>query len=154
MNPPSLQCKRLHPHAILPTRATSGAACYDLRAVDPVVVPGSQTNQDGSVDIGHAFIATGWALCVPPGFVGRVGARSGLSFKNHLEVGAGWIDEDFRGEVRVKLINLSSRPFQIQVGDRIAQLALVKIATPPAEEVMDLPTSARGEQGFGSTGLQ
>ncbi len=154
MNPKSLQFKRLHPNAVLPTRATSGAACYDLRAVEGVVVPASHTKQDGSLDIGQAFIATGWAVCVPHGFAGRVGARSGLSFKNHIEVGAGWIDADYRGELKVKLINFSSQPFTIEPGDRIAQFALVQIATPAPEEVLDLPPTERGEQGFGSTGVQ
>ena len=154
MQPIRVLFKRLHPKAVLPKRATAGAACYDLAAVEAATVPPSMIHANGQVEVGKAIISTGWAMAIPPGFVGRIGSRSGLAFNQHIEVGGGWVDGDYTGEVKVKLINLSSYAFTIHPGDRIAQLALLQIATPTPEEVEELPKTARGRDGFGSTGLQ
>jgi dUTP pyrophosphatase len=91
---------------------------------------------------------------VPPGTYGRVAPRSGLAWKHSIDVGAGVIDEDYRGNVGVILFNLSDVDFEVKEGDRIAQLVLEKIVTPEVEEVEELDESARGAGGFGSTGVK
>lgn len=92
-------------------------------------------------------------MAIPEGYAGRIGARSGLSVKHNIEVGAGWIDQDYCGEIKVKLLNCSSAPFHVHQGDRIAQLALVRIATPEPDIVEALPPTQRNTNGFGSTGI-
>ena len=77
--------------------------------------------------------------------------RSGLAVKKYIDVGAGVIDADYRGEIGVVLFNHSEEDFQIKQGDRIAQLILEKIETPPVKETADLPSTVRGKEGFGST---
>lgn len=116
------------------------------------MIPASRAN-GGTVDIGRALIGTGIALSLPPGHVGRIGSRSGLSVTKNIEVGAGWIDSDYRGEIKVELKNFSSQEFVVEQGQRIAQLIILPIATPELEPVEDLPPSSRGADGFGSTGL-
>lgn len=153
MNDVRFRIQRLHPKALLPKRTTAGAACYDLSAVETVTIPPATINANGHVEIGMALISTGWAMAIPEGYAGRIGSRSGLAIKHNLEVGAGWLDSDYRGEVKVKLLNYSSYPFTIHQGERIAQLALLKIATPIPEEVEHLPDTQRGHGGFGSTGV-
>jgi len=97
-------------------------------------------------------VKTDIAVAIPPGFYGRIAPRSSLAWKSHIDVGAGVVDEDYRGPVGVVLFNLGNAPFKINKGDRIAQLVLTKITTPPVEEVDDLNATARAEGGFGSTG--
>jgi dUTP pyrophosphatase len=154
MNLARFLVKRLHPNATLPQRTTTGAACYDLSAVDAITIPPCAVAANGHIDVGQALVPTGLAMAIPSGYAGRIGARSGLSIKHNIEVGAGWIDSDYRGEIKVKLINLSSCPFLIQPGDRIAQIALLCIATPIPEEVEELPLTTRDQGGFGSTGIE
>ena len=153
MTPLTLQIKRLHPKAVLPKRGTPGAACYDLTAVETLTIPPSTIDANGQVQIGFAAVPTGLALAIPDGYMGRIGARSGLSFKHNLEVGAGFIDADYRGEVKVKLMNCSSFPFIIHQGDRVAQIAIVPVLMPAVVEVEALPMTERNTGGFGSTGL-
>lgn len=74
--------------------------------------------------------------------------------KQNIETGAGWIDSDYRGEIKVELKNFSSQDFIVEAGDRIAQLIILPIATPDLELTDQLPPSPRGTGGFGSTGLQ
>ncbi len=142
---------RLSPQAKLPVRASEGAAGYDLFASERTVVPASVA-RDGRADIGHALVPTGIAVSLPPGHVGRIGSRSGLSTRNNIEVGAGWIDSDYRGEIQVELKNLSGLDFVVEEGARIAQLIVLPIASPELEETDSLPPSPRGTGGFGSTG--
>lgn len=142
---------RLSPHAKLPVRASDGAAGYDLFASERAVIPGSVARGE-RVDIGHALVPTGLAIALPPGHVGRIGGRSGLSTTQNIEVGAGWIDSDYRGEIKVELKNFSSRDFIVEQGTRIAQLIVLPIATPELEFTEELPASARSTGGFGSTG--
>lgn len=89
---------------------------------------------------------------VPEGHYGRVAPRSGLAWKNSIDVGAGVIDEDYRGNVGVILFNFSDVNFEIKKGDRIAQLICERISYPTVVEVDTLSETARGEGGFGSTG--
>src|SRR5262249_24735130 len=147
-----LKVKRLVSTARLPARMTAESAGFDLYAAAPIVVPPTTVVVDGLAEIGHALISTGLAFEIPRGLVGRVAARSGLSVKHNLEVGAGWIDSDYRGELLVEIKNFSSRPFSISIGDRIAQLILLPVEKLNLREVDELSESGRGDGGFGSTG--
>ncbi|XP_044741839.1 deoxyuridine 5'-triphosphate nucleotidohydrolase-like [Chrysoperla carnea] len=88
------------------------------------------------------------------GCYGRIAPRSGLAFKNGIDVGAGLVDEDYRGNLKVVLFNRSDTPFIIKKGDRIAQLICQKIYYPEIEEVENLSKTKRGEKGFGSTNIK
>jgi dUTP pyrophosphatase len=126
----------------LPEYGSVSAAGADLRALEPVeLAPGAR-----------AAIATGVHLQIPPGHVGLVWPRSGLAVRHGIDTLAGVIDSDYRGEVRVILVNHGTEPVQIEAGDRIAQLLVQpveRVAFPRAES---LDETARGEGGFGSTG--
>ncbi len=117
------------------------------------MIPAAQM-LEGRVNIGRALVPTGVALDIPERHVGRVGSRSGLSVKHNIEVGAGWIDSDYRGELKVELKNFSGLEFIVEEGDRIAQLIILSIVTPALEEVDSLSPTTRGTRGFGSTGAQ
>jgi dUTP pyrophosphatase len=128
----------------LPAYATSGAAGMDvLAAEDVLLAPGAR----------HA-VATGLALAIPPGFEIQVRPRSGLALKHGISVPntPGTIDSDYRGELKVILINHGSEPFSIQRGDRVAQLVLAPVVQAAWDEVESLDETARGTGGFGSTG--
>mmetsp|Transcript_7486 Transcript_7486/g.21168 ORF Transcript_7486/g.21168 Transcript_7486/m.21168 type:complete len:180 (-) Transcript_7486:107-646(-) len=139
----ALQVKRLRPDAILPTRGSPLSAGYDLHAADATTVPAR----------GKALVSTGLAVKCPEGSYGRIAPRSGLAWKNHVDVGAGVVDADYRGEVRVVLFNHAAEDLEINAGDRIAQLVLERILMLPLEEVEDLDATDRGAGGFGSTGV-
>jgi len=83
---------------------------------------------------------------------GRIAPRSGLASKHHIDTGAGVIDADYRGQVKVLLFNHGEKDFEVKEGDRVAQLVLERIYTPEVEEVEELEESVRGAGGFGSTG--
>lgn len=102
---------------------------------------------------GKALIPTDISMAIPSGYYGRVAPRSGLAVKHFIDVGAGVIDEDYRGPLGVVLFNHSQNDFAVKKGDRIAQLLLEKIATPDIEVVEDLDETERGAGGFGSTGI-
>ena len=128
-----------------PAYATAGAAGADLVAAeDASIAPGTV----------HA-VATGIALAIPEGFEGQVRPRSGLALKHRVTVlnAPGTIDADYRGEVKVILINHGAEPFRIARGDRIAQLVVAPVSTARFERVEVLPDTARGQGGFGSTGI-
>ena len=136
-----IQFKRLHDHAILPTRGSAGAAGFDLHTI-----------RDGRIDPGErALIPTGIAVALPPGTCGQIWPRSGLAVRLGMDRLAGLVDEDYRGEVGVLLINHGTQPMSYHAGDRIAQLVVVPYLW-DAVEAGDLPYSARGGEGFGSTG--
>ena len=147
-----MKVTRLSPAARLPAKASADAAGYDLFASEAAVVPASAV-RDGRVEIGHALVGTGIAISLPAGHVGRIGSRSGLSVKHNIEVGAGWIDPDYRGEVKIEMKNFSGQDFIVEAGMRVAQLFILPFASPSLEETDGLPSSARGAGGFGSTGL-
>ena len=134
--------KRLVQDATLPTRGSSGAVGYDLYSIDEVVVPPSQRALDG----------TGVAVILPMNVYGRVAPRSGLAVKHGIQVGAGVVDPDYRGEIKVVLFNQGDKHFEIKKGDRIAQLVLERCETPDVREVESLDETDRGSGGFGSTG--
>ena len=141
-----VQVKRL-PHGEgleLPGYATDGAAGMDvLSAEDLILAPGAR----------HA-VATGLALAIPVGFEVQVRPRSGLALKHGITVPntPGTIDSDYRGELKVILINHGNEPFEVRRGDRIAQLVLAPVTRAAWQVVEELDETARGEGGFGSTG--
>jgi hypothetical protein len=128
---------------VLPSRGSSGAAGYDLSASAAGVVPAR----------GRGIVPTDLAVALPAGVYGRVAPRSGLAAKKGIDVGAGVIDEDYRGAVGVILFNHSDEPFAYAAGDRVAQLILERIAHADVVPVDDLDDTARGAGGFGSTGV-
>ena len=142
----SVRIKRL-PHGeslALPAYATHGAAGMDvLAAEDVTLAPGAR----------HA-VATGFSVAIPEGYEIQVRPRSGLALKHGISVPntPGTIDSDYRGELKVILINLGAEPFAVQRGDRIAQLVLAPVTQAAWEEVAELDDTARGAGGFGSTG--
>ncbi|KAL4967940.1 dUTPase-like protein [Aspergillus stella-maris] len=139
---PALQVKKLTPTARAPTRGSAFAAGYDIYASKEIIIPSK----------GKALVDTGLAIAVPEGTYGRVAPRSGLASKNFIDVGAGVIDADYRGEVKVLLFNFSETDFTVKEGDRVAQLVLERIFTPEVVVVEELAESVRGAGGFGSTG--
>ena len=142
----------LHDQSHVPTRMTVGSAGYDLYASVDAVVPAATASASGAVDVGRCLVPLGFAIELPFGTVGRIGARSGLSVRFNIEVGAGWIDSDYRGEVMVELKNLSSADYRVKAGDRVAQLILLN--TTEAEFVVTnkLDGTSRGTSGMGSSG--
>lgn len=137
-----LQVKRLTDSSKLPTRGSAFAAGYDLYASESVVVKSKD----------RALVPTGIAISVPLGTYGRIAPRSGLAVKYGIDVGAGVIDRDFCGEIKVLLMNHGNANYTINAGDRIAQLILENISSPEVKEVNELDDTARGNGGFGSTG--
>lgn len=101
---------------------------------------------------GKELVKTDIQIEVPEGCYGRVAPRSGLAWKNSIDVGAGVIDQDYRGNVGVILFNHSDIDFEVKQGDRVAQLICERITYPVVEEVDSLTDTKRGENGFGSTG--
>ena len=142
-----LKIKKLHSDATAPTKATQFAAGFDLCALTGCTIEARC----------RMLVKTGLSIQVPVGTYGRIAPRSGLALKNGIDVMAGVIDADYRGDVGVVLINLGSAPFTVNAGDRIAHLILEKIEmNVPIEEVFDdsgLSPTTRGEGGFGSTGI-
>ncbi|KAG7662420.1 DUT1 [[Candida] subhashii] len=132
------------PAAKLPTKGSALAAGYDLYASQPGLIPAK----------GQGLIATDISIIVPEGTYGRVAPRSGLAVKNGISTGAGVIDADYRGEVKVVLFNHSDKDFEVKAGDRIAQLVLEVIVNADIVEIDadELDTTERGAGGFGSTG--
>jgi dUTP pyrophosphatase len=141
----ALPLKRLHPDAILPRRAHEGDAGLDLHSVEAITLaPGAR-----------AAVGTGLAVAIPHGQAGLVLPRSGLALKRGIALvnAPGLIDAGYRGELRVLLLNTdATEPCEIAVGDRIAQLVLIAVELPGTVEVDELPDSARGAGGFGSSG--
>ncbi len=144
--PISVELKRL-PHGEglpLPAYATDGAAGMDIVAAEDVIIdPGAR----------HA-VATGLAVAIPKGFEIQVRPRSGLALKHGITVPntPGTIDSDYRGELKVIMINHGGEPFAIARGDRVAQLVLAPVTQGAWVEVEELDATKRGAGGFGSTG--
>ena len=137
-----MKVKKLAYEARLPTRGSGGAVGYDLYSIDAVVIPPKH----------RALLSTGIAVVLPPGVYGRVAPRSSLALKYGIQVGAGVIDPDYTGEVKVILFNHGHADFEVNKGDRIAQLILEKCDTPEVVEIGLLEETERGSGGFGSTG--
>ena len=130
-------------NAKLPTRGSEDAAGYDLYSCKPAIIP-PRTRK---------LVDTGVSIAVPSArLYARITLRSGLAVKG-LDIGAGVVDSDYRESIKVLLINNSDTPFQINTGDRMAQLILERIENPECILVEELPSTGRGSNGFGSTGI-
>ncbi|MEA2441752.1 MAG: dUTP pyrophosphatase [Thermoleophilaceae bacterium] len=140
-----LGIKRLDAGAQLPTRAHHSDAGLDLYALEPVTLaPGERTT-----------VRTGIAIELPRGHAGLVLPRSGNAARHGIALvnAPGLIDEGYRGEVQVLLLNTDrDEAFEVQAGSRIAQLVVIKVSTPDLVELDDLEEAARGAGGFGSSG--
>ncbi len=139
--------KALTPTAVLPVYATEGAAGADLSAD----IEGPFAIQPGE----RALVPTGIALAIPQGYEGQVRPRSGLAIKGGITClnSPGTIDSDYRGEVKVILINHGHEPFVVEPHMRIAQLVIAPVSQAKFRAVTDLPATGRGSGGFGSTGV-
>jgi dUTP pyrophosphatase len=135
---------RLDEQLPLPAHAHPGDGGTDLMARNRVALePGER-----------ALVPTGIAVAIPVGYAGLVTPRSGLAVRHGLTVlnGPGLVDSGYRGELKVTLVNLGAEPAVLERGDRIAQLVVVPVETQELTPVTELPESARGSGGFGSTG--
>ena len=173
--PPPLLVKKLSDKAKAPTRGSAFAAGYDLYAAKECVIPKrgkALVDTDLAIAVGVGccmpflltIIAISPVLVVPQSIRwfanrsyyshidGRIAPRSGLAVKHFIDTGAGVIDADYRGQVKVLLFNHSEADFEVKEGDRIAQLVLERIWTPEVVVVEELEESVRGVGGFGSTG--
>ncbi|XP_014471789.1 PREDICTED: deoxyuridine 5'-triphosphate nucleotidohydrolase isoform X2 [Dinoponera quadriceps] len=139
-----LRFAKLSEKAHAPMKGSEYAAGYDLRSAYKYIVPAH----------GKELVKTDLQVQVPPGTYGRVAPRSGLAWKNHIDVGAGVIDADYRGNVGIVLFNHSNEDFEIAPGDRVAQLICERIIYPKLEEIEFLSDTSRGIGGFGSTGTK
>ncbi|NXO07080.1 DUT protein, partial [Oriolus oriolus] len=137
-----LRFTKLSDNAFAPSRGSARAAGYDLYSAYDCVIPPME----------KAVVKTDIQIALPSGCYGRVAPRSGLAAKHFIDVGAGVIDEDYRGNVGVVLFNFGKETFEVKKGDRIAQLICERIYYPELEEVEALDDTERGEGGFGSTG--
>jgi dUTP pyrophosphatase len=129
----------------IPTHARDGDAGVDLVSAEAVdIAPGKRV-----------LVPTGIAIAIPEGFAGFVLPRSGLAINHGVTVvnAPGLIDSGYRGELKVGLINLGEQSYSISVGDRIAQLVVQAVMSPDFVEVEELDDTARGSDGFGSTGM-
>merc|ERR1712131_250469 len=144
-DPTTLKFAKLSELAVMPTRGSVDSAGYDLYAA-----------YDAVIQVGHRkLIKTDIQVAVPSGCYARIAPRSGLAFKHGIDVGAGVVDADYRGNVQVLLFNLdfmNNKEFEVKKGDRIAQLVIEKIAMLDIEECSTLTETDRGAGGFGSTG--
>lgn len=138
----TLKFAKLTGQATTPTRGSSLAAGYDLYSAYDYSVPAR----------GKVVAKTDIQIALPEGCYGRVAPRSGLAAKHFIDVGAGVIDQDYRGNVGVVLFNFGNADFAVKKGDRIAQLICERIYLPELEEVKALDDTDRGQGGFGSTG--
>jgi deoxyuridine 5'-triphosphate nucleotidohydrolase len=130
-------------YSILPTYGSKFAAGMDLYSAEESIIPPK----------GKALIDLGLQVGIPSGYYGRMAPRSGLAAHNFIHIGAGVIDEDFRGNLKALLFNFSDEYFHVNIGDRIAQLVIEKILHADIVRVEELDETERGIGGFGSTGI-
>ena len=134
-------------NATLPSRGSSQAACLDLHAAQHLIIP----------PLGKGFVFTDLIALVPTGCYGRIAGRSGLAIRNHITITGGVIDSDYRGNIGIIIFNNNPvRFFEVNIGDRIAQLICERISLPKVQECFSLQEmimTERGSQGFRSTGV-
>ena len=138
-----LRVKKLSEHATIPVRGSDGAAGYDLSAAYDCVVKAKSKE----------LVKTDLSIAIPKNTYARIAPRSGLAYKKFIDVLAGVVDYDYRGNVGVILANFGDEDFEVKKGDRVAQMILERITTPECVEVEDLEATERGAGGFGSTGV-
>ena len=140
---PKFLVKKLDPNAIIPTKANSSDAGYDLYALNRATIEKNT----------HRLIKTGISMAIPEGYVGLIWPRSGLAYKHGLDVFAGVIDSGYRGDIGVILFNSQYSSYVVNTGDRIAQILIQKVEDFDLLEVEDLDSTDRGAGGFGSSGV-
>ncbi len=151
MTPPTIKIRRLDPEhdsdIPLPRYMTPQSSGMDLCAA----IKEDQVLPKGSITV----IPTGIAIALPPGLEAQIRPRSGLAFKHGIGIinSPGTIDADYRGEIRIALINLGKRPYTISRGDRIAQMVIQKVCQAQLDVVDSLQETDRNEGGFGHTGV-
>ena len=134
-----LQFVKMSPRAVVPTKATKYSIGLDLHSPDNYLIfPKKQV-----------LIPTQIKLGIPPGYYKRIASKSRLAIQNHLHVGAGVIDPDYTGEIKVLLINNSKHYYQVKEGEAIAQLILEKACIPILKQIKELPTTERSDRGCG-----
>lgn len=138
-----IKFQRLGENGVLPTRGTPNSIGLDLYSAEDVSLPPLQ----------RVVIATDISVEIPEGYYGRIAPRSGLAVNKGIDVLAGVVDSDYRGELGIVLINHSLDYFNISIGDKIAQLILERADILDPEWADTLEDTARGYQGFGSTGV-
>ena len=138
--------KRFDKNIKLPTYKTSGSSGMDLVANNKKKITINPTK--------ISMIPTGIAVAIPKNYEIQIRPRSGLAIKKGISVlnSPGTVDSDYRGEIKIILINLSKKPFVVKSGDRIAQMIICPVVKGKLKEVKSLPKSVRGKGGFGSTG--
>ena len=135
-----LQFVKMSPRAVVPTKATKYSIGLDLYSPDNYLIrPKNQV-----------IIPTQIKLGIPPGYYRRIASKSRLAIQNQVYVGAGVIDPDYTGEIKVLLINNSKHYYQVKEGEPIAQLILEKASMPILKQIRELPTTERGDRGCGS----
>jgi deoxyuridine 5'-triphosphate nucleotidohydrolase len=142
-----LNVEKMDPQAYIPKKGSAKAAGYDLYAFEDVIIPAWS----------HVIVPLKIKIRLPNGCYGRIASRSGLSVQHGIEVGAGVIDQDYQGEIKVVLRNFSDYPYNVVRGKACAQLILERIAANiPVKQVSSITdifgTSERKDNGFGSTG--
>jgi len=141
---PKIQIKKLIGSAVFPANGSPCAAGYDLFSIEDYVL----------MPMERRLFKTGISIAIPAGMYGRVAPRSGLALKNGIDVLAGVIDEDYRGELGVILINFGQTEKPIKINDKIAQIIFEFYNKVEWEEVSELPDSQRSSGGYGSTDLK
>jgi dUTP pyrophosphatase len=139
-----LKIKKLNEKAIIPAYQSEEAAGFDLHSIEDIVIKVGE----------RKLIGTGLAFEIEKGFEVQIRPRSGLAFKHGITVlnSPGTIDSDYRGEIKVLLVNLGEEDFEIKKGERIAQAVIAPVVQAEFEEVKELSDTKRGSGGFGSTG--
>ena len=135
----NLKFVKLSPNIKTPTKSTEFVAGLDIYSPTDYIINAKD----------QATIPTGLRIQVPPGHYGHLCSKSGLAMQHHIHVGAGIIDPDYTGKVKVLLLNLGHKPFQVSSGDAIAQLTLEKISIPILHSMDTLPSTNRGDRGCG-----
>ena len=141
-NGPVLNVKKLNENATVPTKVNKSDAGYDLYALEGTIIDKHS----------HKLIKTGISMQIPEGYVGLIWPRSGMAYKHGIDVFAGVIDSSYRGDVGVILYNSQYSNYNIEKGDRIAQIIFQKIEDFDLHVVENLDDTSRGAGGFGSSG--
>jgi dUTP diphosphatase len=137
-----LRFKKLDDRAVLPSRGSSSSAGLDLCSIEEITLRPNE----------RLVARTGLAVAIPEGYYGRLAPRSGLASKHGLDILAGVVDADYRGEIGCIIYNTSNETVRLPAHTKICQLIIEKIITPAAAWADDLSETDRGEGGFGSTG--
>lgn len=137
-----LKFAKLSDKAHVPVKGSALSAGFDLKSAYDYVIPPR----------GKQLVMTDLQIEVPEGTYGRVAPRSGLAWKNHIAIGGGVIDADYRGNLGIVMFNHGEQEFKVEAGDRVAQLICEQIVYPELQEEKNLSDTVRGTGGFGSTG--